>query len=242
MRVERPEQWEELRTRLGVVDSEVEEWRVAAAEMYVGYDEGYGITKQDESFLAKEKWDFDAVGPDRHPLLLHFHPLVIYRYQVIKQADVVMAMFLLPEKFPPDLVRRNFYYYDPLTTGDSSLSACVQSIVAAQIGEHELAMQYFRTALFMDLADCTATPPTASTWRRRAGVDGDSRIRRHDRRRRRDLFDPASRRMGLGAIEGARGTTTGPDHSRLGFRRQASRTSRCGAVGHGHPEVAIPLT
>ena len=153
MRVEHPDRWQELRTRLGVVDSEVEEWRAAAAEMYVGYDEGYGITKQDESFLAKEKWDFDAVGPDRHPLLLHFHPLVIYRYQVIKQADVVMAMFLLPEKFSPELVRRNFYYYDPLTTGDSSLSACVQAIVAAQIGEHELAMHYFRTALFMDLGD-----------------------------------------------------------------------------------------
>src|SRR5690554_7711526 len=92
---------------------------------------GYGITKQDESFLAKERWDFDAVPADRYPLLLHFHPLVIYRYQVLKQADVVMAMFLLGDQFSPELKRANFEYYDPLTTGDSSLSACVQSIMAA---------------------------------------------------------------------------------------------------------------
>jgi alpha,alpha-trehalose phosphorylase len=153
MRVEESLRWRRLRSRLGVLDTEVEEWRLAAARMYVGYDTGFGITKQDESFLAKEHWDFDAVGPERHPLLLHFHPLVIYRYQVLKQADVVMAMFLLGDHFSPQLKRANFAYYDPLTTGDSSLSACVQSIVAAEIGEAELAMEYFRTVLFTDLAD-----------------------------------------------------------------------------------------
>ncbi|HEX2153052.1 MAG TPA: glycosyl hydrolase family 65 protein [Acidimicrobiia bacterium] len=153
MRVEESLRWRRLRSRLGVLDTEVEEWRLAAARMYVGYDTGFGITKQDESFLAKEHWDFDAVGPERHPLLLHFHPLVIYRYQVLKQADVVMAMFLLGDHFSPQLKRANFEYYDPLTTGDSSLSACVQSIVAAEIGEAELAMEYFRTVLFTDLAD-----------------------------------------------------------------------------------------
>ena len=153
MRLEQPERWLELRERLGVLDTEMEEWRRAAEEMYVPYDYGLGITKQDESFLAKERWDFDGVGPDLHPLLLHFHPLVIYRYQVLKQADVVMAMFLLGDQFSPELKRANFDYYDPLTTGDSSLSACVQAIAAAEIGEAELAMRYFRTALFTDLAD-----------------------------------------------------------------------------------------
>jgi alpha,alpha-trehalose phosphorylase len=62
-------------------------------------------------------------------------------------------MFLLGDHFSPQLKRANFEYYDPLTTGDSSLSACVQSIVAAEIGEAELAMEYFRTVLFTDLAD-----------------------------------------------------------------------------------------
>lgn len=153
MRLEQPKRWARLRERLGILDTEMEDWRRAAEEMYVPHDHGLGITKQDESFLAKERWDFDGVGPDRYPLLLHFHPLVIYRYQVLKQADVVMAMFLLGELFSPELKRANFNYYDPLTTGDSSLSACVQAIVAAQIGEADLAMRYFRRALFTDLAD-----------------------------------------------------------------------------------------
>ena len=153
MRLERADRWLELRERLGLLDTELEEWRRAAEEMYIPYDYGLGITKQDESFLAKERWDFDGVGPERHPLLLHFHPLVIYRYQVLKQADVVMAMFLLGDQFSPELKRANFAYYDPLTTGDSSLSACVQAIVAAEVGESDLAMEYFRTALFTDLAD-----------------------------------------------------------------------------------------
>ncbi|HLT97401.1 MAG TPA: glycosyl hydrolase family 65 protein [Acidimicrobiia bacterium] len=153
MRSEQPSRWERLRAKVQLADEEIEEWRRAADDMYVGYDPGYGITKQDESFLAKERWDFDAVPADRYPLLLHFHPLVIYRYQVLKQADVVMAMFLLGDQFSPELKRANFEYYDPLTTGDSSLSACVQSIMAAEIGHAELAMRYFRTALFTDLAD-----------------------------------------------------------------------------------------
>lgn len=153
MRSEQPSRFEELGRRVGLADGEVHEWRLAAERMYVGYDEQLGITKQDDSFLQKEHWDFGAVGTDRHPLLLHFHPLTIYRYQVLKQADVVMAMFLLGDRFDPELKRANFHYYDPLTTGDSSLSACVQAIVAAEIGEEELAMHYFRRALFTDLAD-----------------------------------------------------------------------------------------
>ncbi len=153
MRKQQPTRWAELDERLAVTDEEIEEWRRAGTEMHFPYDEGFGITKQDESFLAKERWDFESVPEDRYPLLLHFHPLTIYRYQVLKQADVVLATVLSGEKFSDDLKRANFDYYDPLTTGDSSLSACVQAIAAAQIGEAELAMHYFRTALFTDLAD-----------------------------------------------------------------------------------------
>ncbi|MGH8912103.1 MAG: glycosyl hydrolase family 65 protein, partial [Acidimicrobiia bacterium] len=148
-----PERWAELKSSLDLSEEEIEEWSKAGEEMYVPFDDGLGITKQDESFLAKEKWDFETVSPERYPLLLHFHPLTIYRYQVLKQADVVMATFLLEEAFNPELRKANFEYYDPLTTGDSSLSACVQSIMAAEIGEADLAMRYFRNALFTDLAD-----------------------------------------------------------------------------------------
>jgi alpha,alpha-trehalose phosphorylase len=89
-------------------------------------------------------------------LLLHFHPLVIYRHQVLKQADVVLAMFLRGEHFDLETKRRNFEYYDPITTGDSSLSACVQSIMASVIGKPELAWKYFEQSLYLDLADTHA--------------------------------------------------------------------------------------
>ena len=113
--------------------------------------------------------DFDATPPDKYPLLLHFHPLVIYRHQVLKQADVVSAMSLRNDQFSPDVRKRNFDYYDPITTGDSSLSACVQAAAAAQTGYGDLAVHYFREALFVDLADLhEATPATVSTSLRRA--------------------------------------------------------------------------
>ena len=121
--------------------------------MYLPYDEETGIHLQDSDFLGHPVWDFDNTPPDRYPLLLHYHPLTIYRHQVIKQADVVLAMFLLGNEFPADVKKRNFDYYDPLTTGDSSLSACIQSIAAAEIGYMDEAMEYGRYAVLMDLAD-----------------------------------------------------------------------------------------
>ena len=72
---------------------------------------------------------------------------------MLKQADVVMAMFLLGNEFTLDQKRRNFEYYDPLTTGDSSLSASIQSIVASEIGNEQAAARYLDFALMMDLAD-----------------------------------------------------------------------------------------
>jgi alpha,alpha-trehalose phosphorylase len=153
MAEERPELWEALVERLGIAEDEITRWRLAADAIYIPHDPDLGITPQDDDFLKKEPWDFDGVPPTKYPLLLHFHPLVIYRFQVLKQADVVLADFLLGEEFSDELKRANFDYYDPITTGDSSLSACVQSIMAAEIGYEEKAMQHFVHALFMDLAD-----------------------------------------------------------------------------------------
>jgi alpha,alpha-trehalose phosphorylase len=148
-----PERWSELVRRLDIEDDEITRWRLAADAIYIPHDPDLGITPQDDDFLNKQPWDFDGVPPTKYPLLLHFHPLVIYRFQVLKQADVVLADFLLGEEFSPGLKRANFDYYDPITTGDSSLSACVQSIMAAEIGYPAKAMQHFMHALFMDMAD-----------------------------------------------------------------------------------------
>jgi len=139
------------KTRLDL--SEVAEWKQAADRMYVPYDQQLQITPQDEQFLQQEPWDFDRTPADKYPLLLYFHPLTIYRYQVIKQADLVLAMLLLGHEFSPDLKRRNFDFYDPITTGDSSLSACIQSIMAAEVGEMGKALEYARVATLMDLGD-----------------------------------------------------------------------------------------
>jgi alpha,alpha-trehalose phosphorylase len=133
--------------------SEVEAWSHAGENMYVPYDEKLKIIPQDDSFLEREPWDFRNTPRDHYPLLLFYHPLNIYRKQVIKQADVVLAMFLLGEVFPAEAKKRNFEFYDPLTTGDSSLSSCVEAIIAAQIGDMEKAIRYGMAALLMDLAD-----------------------------------------------------------------------------------------
>ena len=153
LQAEEPEAHRSLVAATGLGDDEVAEWTRAAGSMCVLYDADLGINPQDDAFLGHEAWDWAGTPADKYPLLLNFHPLVIYRHQVLKQADVVLATFLRGDEFAPDLQRRNFDYYDPITTGDSSLSACVQAIMAAEVGHAELAMHYFRESLYLDIAD-----------------------------------------------------------------------------------------
>lgn len=148
-----PAEWERVRTVLGLSDEELEAFARAARMMHVPFDHGLGITAQDERFLEKEVWDIGRRGEIRHPMLLYYHPLVIYRHQVIKQADVVLATFLLPQRFPWYLRKRNFDFYEPLTTGDSSLSACIQGIMAYDCGYIALGDAYCRHTALMDLED-----------------------------------------------------------------------------------------
>jgi alpha,alpha-trehalose phosphorylase len=150
---ERPDAHAALCADLHVRPDEPAEWTRAADRMYVPHDPVKGITPQDATFLSHERWDLDATPPEQFPLLLHYHPLVTYRRQVLKQADVVMAMFLLGNEFTLEQKRRNFDYYDPITTGDSSLSASIQSIIAAEIGDEDAACRYLDFALLIDLAD-----------------------------------------------------------------------------------------
>ncbi|MGH8064297.1 MAG: glycoside hydrolase family 65 protein [Candidatus Entotheonellia bacterium] len=153
LRATRPDAYNALVHKTALEPSEVEAWMRAAESMYVPYDEQLKIIPQDDGFLDREPWDFRNTPRDHYPLLLFYHPLNIYRKQVIKQADVVLAMFLLGNAFSPEAKQRNFEFYDPLTTGDSSLSSCVEAIIAAQIGDMEKAIRYGMAALLMDLAD-----------------------------------------------------------------------------------------
>ncbi|WP_043349448.1 glycoside hydrolase family 65 protein [Beutenbergia cavernae] len=151
-----PEAYRHMVTRLQLADSEVAEWGRAADHMHIPFDARLGIHPQDAQFLEKELWDLSNTPADKRPLLLHYHPLVIYRFQVLKQADVVLALFLQGDGFTAEEKLADFDYYDPLTTGDSTLSAVVQSIVAAEVGYQELALEYFGDALYVDLADLHA--------------------------------------------------------------------------------------
>jgi alpha,alpha-trehalose phosphorylase len=187
LRAERPAAYAALASELELGFDEVVEWERAAAAMYVPYDARRGVHPQDASFLDREVWDLEATPTDHFPLLLHHHPLVIYRHQVIKQADVVLAMFLLGDEFDPDAKAANYAYYERITSGDSSLSACVQSIVAAEVGNEHDALQYFRHAVLMDLADIAGNvsdgvhiASAAGVWQ--ALVFGFGGVREHDGR------------------------------------------------------------
>ncbi|WP_029211482.1 glycoside hydrolase family 65 protein [Arsenicicoccus bolidensis] len=139
--------------RLRLEDEEIVEWEACAKHMEIPYDDELGIHPQDDHFIDREVWDLSRTDPARRPLLLHYHPLVIYRFQVLKQADVVLALFLQGDRFSLEEKRRDFDYYDPITTGDSTLSAVVQSIIAAEVGYADMALKYFYSGLFVDLAD-----------------------------------------------------------------------------------------
>ena len=153
LRATDPDAYNALVHKTALEPSEVEGWIKAAQSMYVPYDEKLKIIPQDDSFLDREPWDFRNTPRDHYPLLLFYHPLNIYRKQVIKQADVVLAMFLLGDAFSAEEKKRNFEFYDPLTTGDSSLSSCVEAIIAAQVGDIGKAIRYGVAALLTDLAD-----------------------------------------------------------------------------------------
>lgn len=149
-----PEAYATLVERTDLDDAELELWQRAADLMYVPYDQELGLHLQDDGFLDLNRWDFDNTPPENYPLLLHYHPLVLYRHQVIKQADVVLAAFLLGDQFTPEDKRKILDYYDPLTTSDSSLSECIQCIMAAEVGDDlRAAEEYFIDAVGIDLAD-----------------------------------------------------------------------------------------
>ncbi|MDP9402528.1 MAG: family 65 glycosyl hydrolase [Actinomycetota bacterium] len=138
---------------LGVEQREVEAWRAAAGAMFVPYDDGLGVHPQSNCFTGYSLWDFEATRPDQYPLFLHFPYFDLYRKQVVKQADLVLAMHVRGDAFTDEQKARNFAYYEPLTVRDSSLSAATQAVMAAETGHLELAYHYLRETSLVDLHD-----------------------------------------------------------------------------------------
>ncbi len=138
---------------LGVDAEESASWRDAAAEMVIPYDSKLGVHPQAEGFTEHAPWDFAATAADQYPLLLHFPYFDLYRKQVVKQADLVLAMHLCPQAFTPEQKARNFAYYERITVRDSSLSAATQAVLAAETNQLDLAYDYLCETALVDLAD-----------------------------------------------------------------------------------------
>ncbi len=139
--------------RLQVTPEEPGAWLAAAEAMFVPYDERLGVHPQDQDFCQHERWDFDHTPPEHYPLLLHYPYLQLYRKQVIKQPDLVLAVHVRGDAFTPEEKRRDFEYYEQLTVRDSSLAASTLAIVAAEVGHLDLAYDYLAEAALMDLED-----------------------------------------------------------------------------------------
>jgi alpha,alpha-trehalose phosphorylase len=138
---------------LDVDEEEIAAWRDAAGAIVIPYDHDLRVTQQSEGFTRLRRWDFDATPPDGYPLLLHHHNYRLYSSQVVKQADLVFALYLCGDCFDAEQKERDFDYYEAITVRDSSLSAAIQAIVAAEVGHVELAYDLLGETAFIDLRD-----------------------------------------------------------------------------------------
>ncbi len=147
------ERYWERAAELAVTPEEIATWRRAADGVVVPYDERLGVHGQSDNFTRHAPWDFANTPPEGYPLLLHYPYFQLYRKQVVKQADLVLAMHLRGDAFTAEQKLRNFDYYEGLTVRDSSLSACTQAVVAAEVNHLDLAYAYLGEAALMDLGD-----------------------------------------------------------------------------------------
>ncbi|MFI7063106.1 glycoside hydrolase family 65 protein [Kribbella sp. NPDC050124] len=135
---------------LGVDSEEEASWRDAAAAVHIPYDEELGVHPQSDGFTGYAEWDFEAYQ-DKYPLMMHAPYFQLYRKQVVKQADLMLATYWCGDSFTPEQKARNFDYYERLTVRDSSLSACVQAVMAAEVGHLDLAYDYAYEAALIDM-------------------------------------------------------------------------------------------
>ncbi len=170
---------------LAVGPEETAQWRDAADAMFIPYDAALGVHQQAEGFTNHQMWDFESTRPDQYPLLLHFPYFDLYRKQVVKQADLVLAMQLRGDAFTDDEKVRNFAYYERITVRDSSLSASTQAVIAAETGHVELAYDYLAETALVDLDDVNHNTSEGVHLAALAGiwialVNGFGGMRNHD--------------------------------------------------------------
>ena len=163
--------WPDAAARFEVDQDEIDSWCTAADCVRIPYDEETGVHAQSDNFTDHGEWDFARTPPEDYPLLLHYPYFQLYRKQMIKQADLVLAMHLRGDAFTLEEKARNFAYYEARTVRDSSLSAGPQAIIAAEVGHLDLAFDYWSEAAFTDIRnlhdnvdDGVHIAAAASTW------------------------------------------------------------------------------
>ncbi|MPW24439.1 family 65 glycosyl hydrolase [Alkalibaculum sp. M08DMB] len=145
--------FDELVNKIDLKFEEIEDFHAAADAMYLAYDSKLKINPQDDSFLQKRRLDLQKIPKDKFPLLLYYHPLHLYRHQVCKQPDTIMAHFIIEDVQSLETMRNSYDYYEEITTHDSSLSDCIFGIMAAKLGMEEKSFDYFCHSAKLDLKD-----------------------------------------------------------------------------------------
>jgi trehalose/maltose hydrolase-like predicted phosphorylase len=146
-----PDQAAALRQKLVLGDEELAGWRDAIARIFVGLQPATGLYEQFAGFHALEPLDLARYADRTVPIDVVIGRERTQRSQVVKQADVVALMALLPEEFPGAMAEKNFRHYEPLCAHGSSLSAGMHALVAARLGDPEMALRYLREAAATDL-------------------------------------------------------------------------------------------
>ena len=228
---------------LGAVASDATSWRDAARDVVMPYDDELGVHSQAEGFTRHERWDFEATGTDRYPLLLHFPYFDLYRKQVVKQADLVLALHCRGDAFTDEQKARDFEYYEAVTVRDSSLSACTQATIAAEVGHLELAYDYFGEAALIDLHDIAQNTrdglhiaSLAGAWLAAVGGFGGLRGRRRHAQLQAVLptgADPPRVRASIPRRTLGRRRTARPRQLR-GARGRGGRAAPLRSADHGH--------
>ena len=151
LREKYPEAYKSLVNKISLEPQELQQWKTAGEKIHLPYDETLKIYKQDDTFLDKKLWDFQNTPKNKYPLLLHFHPIIIYRHQVSKQPDLLLIEVLARHRFNKEQIKRDYAYYAKVITHDSSLSESICSIAACMVGDYGKAFSYFLDTVRLDL-------------------------------------------------------------------------------------------
>ena len=156
LRLRWPARWEILSSALGLHDAELQQWAGVADTMATGLDPQTGLFEQFAGFFKLETIDLASYAGRSVPMDVVLGRKRTQTAQVIKQADVVALLVLLPEEFGEGTAAKNFSYYEPRCSHGSSLSAALHGVAAARLGQDEMAMRFFRQASAIDLAETHA--------------------------------------------------------------------------------------